>query len=103
MVQHEILMLVAAPLLVMGRPLVPLLWALPRSLVLAAGRLWNASGWSRCWRWLTRPLSAWGFHAVVLWAWHAPLLFSWTLRSSFVHSLQHLSFFGSALLFWWAV
>src|SRR5829696_3152137 len=30
MVQHELLMVVAAPLLVLGRPIVAFLWALPR-------------------------------------------------------------------------
>ena len=55
------------------------------------------------WRWLTRPLNAWWIHAVALWGWHAPALFQATLTSDLVHSLQHLSFLLSALLFWWAL
>ena len=55
------------------------------------------------WRWLSRPLNAWWIHAVALWAWHAPSLFQATVESDLIHSLQHLSFLLSALLFWWAL
>jgi putative membrane protein len=46
---------------------------------------------------------AWAIHAVALWIWHIPYLFQATLESDVVHTLQHISFFGSALLFWWAI
>jgi cytochrome c2 len=52
---------------------------------------------------LTIPLVAWSVHAVALWVWHAPPLFQATLQSELIHTLQHLSFLLSALLFWWAV
>lgn len=75
MTQHEILMLVAAPLLVLGRPLVVFLWALPpswaRGLALAA----NTPAWQRFWQVITGAFVAWLIHAAVLWTWHAPLLF----------------------------
>ncbi len=35
--------------------------------------------------------------------WHIPQLFQATLTNDFVHAMQHISFLGSALLFWWAV
>jgi putative membrane protein len=35
--------------------------------------------------------------------WHIPLLFDAALSSDVVHAMQHLSFLGSALLFWWVV
>lgn len=38
-----------------------------------------------------------------LWLWQAPALFQATLSSDVVHTLQHISFFGSALFFWWAL
>jgi cytochrome c oxidase assembly factor CtaG len=103
MTQHEVLMLVAAPLLVLGRPLVPFVWALPARWRLAAGGLGKRKGVQRTWRTLTNPLAAWAIHAIALWVWHIPALFQATLRSDFVHTLQHLSFLGSALLFWWAL
>lgn len=103
MVQHEILMLISAPLLVLSRPLVTFLWALPMEWRRRLGR-WSkkrviASGWLL----ITAPLSAWFIHAAAIWAWHAPYLFQLTLRSDLAHTAQHLSFFLTALLFWWAV
>jgi cytochrome c oxidase assembly factor CtaG len=103
MVQHEVLMVVAAPLLVLGRPLVPFLWALPVSWRREAGEIGRA-GWFRAgWRALSNPLAAWAIHGAALWAWHAPALYEAALRSERVHALQHLAFFLSALLFWWAL
>ena len=49
MAQHEVLMVIAAPLLALGRPLVPFLWALPMRWRRASGRLarqgWFSAGW----------------------------------------------------------
>ena len=103
MVQHEVLMLVAAPLLVLGRPLVPFLWALPLGWRHRAGKMGKERWFQRSWRALTRPLMAWAIHGVALWVWHVPFLFQATLKSDLVHTLQHLSFLFSALLFWWAL
>jgi putative membrane protein len=103
MVQHEILMLVAAPLLVLSRPLVTFLWGMPFEWRRAIGR-WSKSGpVRRSWTFVTEPLSAWWIHAAAIWIWHAPLMFQSTLKSDMAHTAQHLSFFLSALLFWWAL
>jgi putative membrane protein len=103
MVQHELLMAVAAPLLVLGRPLLPLIWALPARLRLGVGRLAMVPGVRRAWWVLSAPLPATLIHGIAIWAWHAPGLFQATLHSELVHALQHLSFLGSGLLFWWAL
>ena len=103
MVQHELLMVVGAPLLVLGRPLVPMLWALPISARRRVGDWGRQSAVRSSWRWLTLPLTAWCIHAAAIWIWHAPPLFQATLTSDVVHSLQHASFLLSALLFWWAL
>jgi putative membrane protein len=103
MTQHEVLMLVAAPLLVLGRPLVPMLRALPVGWARAVGNAGRARWWQTVWRVITNPLVAWAIHAVALWVWHIPLLFQAVLDHEWVHTLQHLSFFLSALLFWWAL
>jgi putative membrane protein len=103
MVQHETLMLIAAPLLVLARPLAALVWGLPARWRPVAGRLVAKSGLKLPARVFTRPLAAWWLHAVVLWSWHAPALFEAALREQGVHELQHLSFFVSALLFWSAL
>ena len=103
MTQHELLMLVAAPLLVLGRPLIAFLRALPPKSASRLARLSNERSWQAGWGTITNPLIAWLIHAVVLWAWHAPALFQATLHSEWVHAAQHVSFLASALLFWWAV
>ncbi len=103
MTQHELLMLVTAPLLVLGRPVVPFLWSLPKDGATALAR-WSKSGWwQRTWKTVTIPFVAWLVHAVVLWTWHLPALFQATRDSEWVHALQHASFLGSALLFWWSI
>ena len=103
MVQHELLMVVAAPLLVTGRPLQAWTWALPpgwRTALGAAARLaWLRAPWAA----LTHPFGAWIAHAAALWLWHVPAFFEASLASRGLHELQHASFFGSALLLWWSV
>jgi cytochrome c oxidase assembly factor CtaG len=103
MTQHEVLMVAAAPLLVLGRPVVAFLWAVPVGRARAVGEAAKAAWFRRAWRALTNPLAAWALHASALWVWHVPALFEATLRSDLVHTLQHVSFLGSALLFWWAL
>ncbi|HEX4667412.1 MAG TPA: cytochrome c oxidase assembly protein, partial [Chthoniobacterales bacterium] len=103
MTQHELLMLLAAPLLVLGRPLIPFLWALPRSTARWISGWTKACWWRATWLFITAPFVAWLIHAIVLWSWHIPVLFQATLHNEFVHALQHICFLGSALLFWWAV
>jgi cytochrome c oxidase assembly factor CtaG len=103
MAQHELLMAAAAPLLVLGRPLIPVLWVLPMAWRRNVGA-WAATAPVRVtWQFLTLPLVAWILHAVAIWSWHAPALYQATLDSETVHSLQHGSFLGTALLFWWAL
>jgi cytochrome c oxidase assembly factor CtaG len=103
MTQHEVLMLVAAPLLVLGRPLVAFLWAFPLDWARRIGNVGKIGVVSRTWHWFTIPLVAWVVHAVALWVWHVPILFDAVLHNEWVHTLQHLSFLISALLFWWAL
>jgi len=103
MSQHEILMLVAAPLLVLGRPLIAFLWALPLDLSRSLGSVAKIRWINRTWKALTIPLVAWLVHAIALWTWHIPVLFDAVLYNDAVHTAQHLSFLISALLFWWAL
>ena len=103
MAQHEIMMTLSAPLLVLGRPLVPSLWALPQTWRAPLGRAFINRWWNRVWLRISSPLGAWLLHFAALWGWHVPALFEATLVSDFVHSLQHITFLVTALLFWWAL
>lgn len=102
MTQHELLMLVAAPLIVLGRPLVTMLWLLPPATRQRVRHVQRPSV-MRVWLWLTAPVTVLLIHGVVVWIWHVPVLFEAALASEGVHALQHLLFFWSAALFWWAL
>lgn len=103
MSQHEILMLVSAPLLVMGRPIVAFLKAMPPSWGRRLSTWSGTRAWSWTWQLLTNAFVAWLIHAATLWIWHLPALFDAANRNEAVHAFQHISFLGSALLFWWAL
>lgn len=103
MTQHEILMLVSAPLLVFGQPLFAMLWGLPADVRTAWGRWSQSAVVSRTWRSLTGPFTVFIVHALALWIWHAPRLYQAALESDAVHALEHLSFVLTAALFWWAM
>ena len=103
MTQHELLMVVAAPLLVLGRPALVMLWAFPRRVAGAALAASRRAGLGHLWRCSTNVFVASLVHAIVLWAWHVPQFFEATLASDAVHALQHGTFLGTALMFWQAV
>lgn len=101
MLQHELLMIVAAPLLVLGRPWMVSVWGLPRAWRPAVGR--GMRKVRPLWRLVSRLEIAWLLHAVAILAWHAPGLYQRTLDSDLMHALQHASFLLTGLLFWWSV
>ncbi len=104
MVQHLLLMMVAAPLLLLANPFPVFLWALPRSLRIAVGGLFRAqTALVRALRMATNPLIAWMVYLTVFLGWHDPNLYDLALGYPWVHDLEHWSFFLGALLFWWHV
>lgn len=103
MIEHELLMVGAAPLLVVSRPLAVLLWGLPRSWRKILAQAGHASFVAGSRALLSRPLIATLLHGVAIWLWHVPSLFEAALTEGTLHYLQHASFLGSGLLFWWAL
>jgi putative membrane protein len=103
MAQHELLMVAAAPLLVLARPLVALLWGLPFAWRCTLGQWSKRTTVQSGWRFWTHPMTAWWIHAAALWLWHIPRFFQATLDNDWIHAAQHVSFLGSALLFWWSL
>ena len=99
MIEHELLMLPAALLLVAARPGPALLWGLPRRLRRLAGSAARLSLWRR----LSEPITATAIQALAIWLWHMPGPFDLALRHEGWHIAQHLCFVLSALLFWWAM
>jgi cytochrome c oxidase assembly factor CtaG len=103
MTQHEILMLVSAPLLVFGRPLLVLFWGLSSERRERIGRWTRRATVSRIWRALTAPAWVFLMHGLALWIWHVPTLYEAALANDGIHALQHLSFLITASLFWWGM
>ena len=102
MIQHLMLILVAAPLLALGQPV-------RLAAAIIPVRVWRTvARVSR--RRPTRPghavvvaLSACLVHFVVVWAWHSPRLYEAAIASPAIHALEHLSFVATAYAFWLAV
>jgi putative membrane protein len=103
MIQHELLMIGAAPLLVLGRPGLVLLRVLPPRLARKVTHACETAHLTAMWRGLTHPAVAWAVHAFALWAWHIPSWFEATLAHEWIHAAQHASFFGTGLWFWYSV
>ena len=104
MIQHLLLMMVAPPLLWLGAPLFPLLRGLPapvRSVWIAP--LFRSAWLSALLARLTHPAVALPLFTATTWVWHAPALYDLALRLPAWHYLQHASFLGAALLFWYPV
>lgn len=103
MAEHELIMLAAAPLLVLARPLGVMLWAFPATGRQALAAIPRSRAGSGLWRLMTDPWVATALQAAALWVWHLPSLFDRALKSEGWHAAQHLTFFAAALFFWTAM
>jgi cytochrome c oxidase assembly factor CtaG len=103
MIEHELIMLAAAPLMALSRPLAVMIWALPGAARTGVSN-WTRGGLiHRLWRHATAPVTATLVQLAVIWVWHAPGPFGQALRHEGWHIVQHVCFLASALLFWWAM
>ena len=103
MVQHELLVLAAAPLLVRGRPLARFAWALSPG-ARARWRTWvRGSRAEGPWALATGITGACALQTAALWAWHLPAWFRAALVHPGLHIVQHATFLVVALCFWWSV
>ena len=100
MVQHLLIQLVAAPLLLLGAPVGLLLRAdlrwLPRRALAAVLRSPAAAVFSH-------PVVTFALFAVVLVGSHLTPLYDVALEREWVHGTEHLAYLLTALLFWWPV
>jgi putative membrane protein len=99
MIQHTLLMMVAAPLLVMSSPDFFIMRSIPSG-------LWKLKGirnvypkMIKIYRY-NKPMTIWALYAVTLWLWHLPIFYEAALTNSIVHDVQHLAFFLTSYLFW---
>jgi putative membrane protein len=92
MAKHLLVMAVAAPLLLLGAPHLPLAYPFLH---------WPPV--ARVTRALTHPVFCWLFASLAVMVWHVPAVFELGMRSHWLHHVQFTCFFAAGLLFWWPV
>ena len=104
MTQHMLLIMVGAPLVLLGAPMIPMLRGVPRPLrrrlVIPIARSAPVRSALRV---LTTPVVAWVIYAGTLVVWHFPSFYVSAIENEIVHMLEHVIFAVGAYLFWWNV
>jgi putative membrane protein len=98
MVQHLLLIALAAPLIVLADPLSTMVAGLrpgTRAPVTVLHRGVRAAGLGPA-----APAVSFGVHMGTVVAWHVPPLFDAAVGNVSLHALEHISLFATALLFW---
>ncbi len=104
MLQHLLLVMVAAPLIALGNPLPFVLWGLPRGARAALARTLRPRAMlRRALSVLTYMPVAGILYASTVWLWHVPFLYDVAIEHEGLHALEHAMFFTTAILFWWPI
>jgi putative membrane protein len=104
MVQHLLLAAVAPALLLLGAPELPLLRGLPQSLARGVVSPFLRLPFTRkVGQVISNPAICWLVATLALIGWHIPAVFELALRWDWLHKLEHASFLGAGLMFWWPV
>jgi cytochrome c oxidase assembly factor CtaG len=104
MIQHELLMVVAVPCILLGTPFLPVVWGLPEGfrkhvfIPFARSRAVQA-----VLKTLTHPVAGLLAYIGFVWGWHMPRLYDAALFNNYIHLGEHFSFVVGALLFWWNI
>jgi cytochrome c oxidase assembly factor CtaG len=104
MVQHLVLMTLAAPLILLGQPAITLVHTLPRRYAQrATGVVLHVAALHGRRNIFADPLFSWFAGTVcVLW-WHVPAVFALGMQSERWHEVEQITFLAAGLLFWWPV
>jgi putative membrane protein len=98
--QHIILLTVAPPLILLGKPWPRMFRALPLNWRTWIGRTMIGAKWTAPIRALAQPVPAWILFSANLCIWHLPTMYNLTLQYGWIHVVEHALFFFSGLLFW---
>jgi putative membrane protein len=98
MVQHLLLTLLAAPLIVLGAPITLVLRA---STPHVRHRVILPILHSRVMRAVTFPVVTWVLFAATMWWTHFSPIFNASLENGAIHDLEHALYLTVGLLFWW--
>ena len=103
MTQHTLLLLVAAPLLAFGQPLLACLWAFDATARERIARPFRGHSFTAIWHYMTAPLSVFLLQTAALWLWHIPSWYEAALHSATIHAVEHVCLLLAGSLFWWAM
>jgi putative membrane protein len=108
MIQHLLMIMIAPVLLLGANPMAVTLWGLPRKLRQPVGKglsfVLNSDSKYRGWiRTATAPGIVWLMWVIIIIGWHDPQMYNWALESEPAHDLEHITFFGVSMLYWWHV
>ena len=104
MSQHLLLLQIAAPLIWLGRPVQLILQAVSPRRSGPVLRVVLRRRWARgILTFISHPLVAFLIFNVSVIFWHVPKMYDLALSHEFLHELEHLTFLGGALLYWWSI
>ena len=104
MTQHMLIVMVGAPLVLLGAPMIPMLRGVPRELrrqlVIPIAKSLPVRAFLRT---VTRPLVAWPLYTFIIIGWHFSAFFEAALENEALHNLEHVLFALGAYVFWWNI
>ena len=104
MIQHLLLLVAAPPLIWLGAPVLPWLWGLPADERRGVARLLSPRGpLHAVFHLLSSPGVAAGLYLGSIAFWHVPVFYDAAQGQTVVHYLEHITFFGTGLLYWWQI
>lgn len=104
MVQHELLVMIGIPLLLLGAPFLPVVRGLPGPVRRGMFIPFAQNSWvRRFFLFVTRPQVAFALFIFLFMVWHYPGLYNAALRTEWLHYLEHACFVFGAGLFWWNI
>lgn len=104
MIQHLLTIMIAAPLIWLAAPFPIALWGVPETLRGSIARLFVQD--APFVRFLNRafpPRFSWLLFIIFYLGWHEPELYNLALTRGWIHDIEHITFFGAALIYWWHV
>ncbi len=103
MIQHLLLIMIAAPLIMLSNPFPFIIWGMPAGPKIGLALFGPQATFRKLLRRISGPGIIWMAFVASLWGWHDPGAYDAALKSDLIHDLEHLSFYLTALLLWWHV
>ncbi len=104
MIQHLLIMIVVAPLIVAGAPLLPFWLGLPnwvRKFIRTSSLLKKGSPLHHFGHWLRNPVVSCALLIIGMWSWHWPVLYDLALTNAAIHDwCEHLTFLVVSVIYW---